>query len=164
MWLMAEKAVRGKTCHSIYRYVKANNKYMKDYTKKKESSHLQYWNVNNLYGWALLQKLPVNDFEWVKDTSQFNENFKRNYNEESDKGYFLEITDNVWGVDLADIQLINKVNERIRFRLCVIDIYSKCAWVLPLKYKKALQLPMLLRNFLKESNRKSNKIWVDKRS
>ena len=40
MWLMTEKAVRGKTCHSIYRYVKANNKYMKDYDKKKESSHI----------------------------------------------------------------------------------------------------------------------------
>ena len=40
MWLMTEEAVRGKTCHSIYRYVKANNKYMKDYDKKKESSHI----------------------------------------------------------------------------------------------------------------------------
>ena len=40
MWLMAEEAVRGKTCHSLYRYVKANNKYMKDYDKKKESSHI----------------------------------------------------------------------------------------------------------------------------
>ena len=91
MWLMTEKAVRGKTCHSIYRYVKANYKYMKDYNKKKESSHLQYWDENNLYGWAMLQKLPVNNFEWVNDTSQFNEDFIRNYNEESDEGYFLEV-------------------------------------------------------------------------
>ena len=40
MWLMAKEAVRGNTCHSIYRYVKANNKYMEDYDKKKESSHI----------------------------------------------------------------------------------------------------------------------------
>ena len=48
--------------------------------------------------------------------------------------------------------------------LCVIDIYSKYAWVIPFKDKKVLQLLMLLRIFLKESNRKSNKIWVDKGS
>ena len=39
------------------------------------SSYIQHWNVNNLYGWAVSQKLPVNKFEWIKDTSQFNENF-----------------------------------------------------------------------------------------
>ena len=93
MLLMLEKGVRGETSHSIYRYVKANSKYMKDYNKKKESSHLQYWNVNvnNLYGWAMLQQLPVNNSEWVKRTSQFNEDFIKNYNEESDEGYFLEV-------------------------------------------------------------------------
>ena len=47
--------------------------------------------VNNLYGWAMLQKLPVNNFDWVKDTSQFNEDFIKNYNEESDERYFLEV-------------------------------------------------------------------------
>ena len=64
---------------------------MKDYDKSKESSYIQYWDVNNLYGWAMLQKLPVNNFEWIKDTSQFNEDFIKNYNEESDEGYFLEV-------------------------------------------------------------------------
>ena len=71
--LMVEKGIRGG--HFIYRYTKANNKYMKDYDKNKESSYIQYWDVNNLYGWAMLQKLPVNNFEWIKDTSQFNEDF-----------------------------------------------------------------------------------------
>ena len=64
---------------------------MKNYNKNKESSYLQYWNVNNLYGWAMYQKLPVNNFEWIKDTYQFNEDFIKNYNEESHEGYFLEI-------------------------------------------------------------------------
>ena len=81
---MVEKGIRGGICHSVYRYAKANNKYMKNYDENKES-YFQYWDVNNLYGWAMLQKLPVNNFEWIKDTSQFNADFIKNYNEESDE-------------------------------------------------------------------------------
>ena len=62
MILMVGKVIRGGICHSIYRYAKANKKYMKDYDKNKESLDLQYWDVNTLYGWAMLQKLPVNNF------------------------------------------------------------------------------------------------------
>ena len=58
---------------------------MKDYDKNKESSYLQYWYVNNLYGWEMPQKLRVNNFEWIEDASQFNKDFIRNYNEESDE-------------------------------------------------------------------------------
>ena len=54
---------------------------MKDYDKNKDSSYIQYPDVNNLYGWTMSQKLPVNNFEWIKDTSQFNEDFMKNYNE-----------------------------------------------------------------------------------
>ena len=57
MLFMIEKGIRGRICHSIYRYVKANNKYMKDYDKNKEWSYLQYWDVINLYDWAMSQKL-----------------------------------------------------------------------------------------------------------
>ena len=88
-------------CHSIYRYVKSNNKYMKDYDKNKESSYIQYWGVNNLYGWAMSQKLPVNSCEWIKNTSQFIEDFMKNYNEESDEGYFFEV----------DVQYPEKLHE-----------------------------------------------------
>ena len=63
----------------------------KDYEKNKESSYIQYWVVNHLYCWAMSQKLLVNNIEWIKDTSQFNEDFIKNYNEESDEGYFPEI-------------------------------------------------------------------------
>ena len=91
MLVMVGKDIRGEICHSIYRYVKVNNKYMKDYEKSKESSYLKYWDLNNLYGWAMSQKLPVNSFEWIEDTSQFNEDFIRNCNEEGDEIYFLEV-------------------------------------------------------------------------
>ena len=53
MLLMVEKGIRGGICHSIYRYGKANNKYIKNYDKNKEPSHIQYQNVNNLFGWAM---------------------------------------------------------------------------------------------------------------
>ena len=62
------------------------------------------------------------------------------------------------------MHLISKFNKRIRFSLCVIDIVGKYAGIAPLKDKKALQLPMLSKKTLKESNRKPNKIWVDKGS
>ena len=64
---------------------------MKDYDKNKESSHLKYWDVNNLYGWAMSQKLSVNNFESIKDTFQLKEDFVKIHNEVSDEGYFLEL-------------------------------------------------------------------------
>ena len=62
---MAEKEIRGRKCHAINRYAKANNKYMKNYDKNKES-YIQYLDANNLYRWAMSQKLPVDDFKWEK--------------------------------------------------------------------------------------------------
>ena len=101
MLLMVEKGIRGGICHSIYQYAKANNKYMKDYEKNKDLSYLQYWDVNNLYGWAMSQKLRGNNFEWTKDASQFNGDLIKNYNEESDEEYFLEI----------DVHYLEKLHE-----------------------------------------------------
>ena len=88
---MVEKGIRGGICHAIYRYAKANKKYMKNYNKDKEESFFQYLDDNNLYGWAMSQKLPVNGFKWKKNMSKFNEEFIKNYDEDSDKGYILEV-------------------------------------------------------------------------
>ena len=62
MLLMGEKGLRGGVCRSIYQFAKANNKYMKDYDKNKESSYIRYWDTNNSYGWAMSEKLSINNF------------------------------------------------------------------------------------------------------
>ena len=84
MLLMVVKGIRGGICNAIHRYAKANKKYVKDYDENKELSYLNYWDVNNLYGWAISQKLLLNNFEWIEETSQFNEDFIKNFNKESD--------------------------------------------------------------------------------
>ena len=66
MLLMVEKRIRRGMCHTIHRYAKANNKYMENYDKNKESSYIQYSDANNLYGWAASKKLPVDGFTWKK--------------------------------------------------------------------------------------------------
>ena len=72
MLLMVEKVLQEEYITlSMDIYVKANNKYMKDYNENKESQYLQYWDITNLYGWAMSQKLPEINFECIKDTSQF---------------------------------------------------------------------------------------------
>ena len=71
---------------------------------------------------------------------------------------------NIWGAELADMQLLSKFNKRYRFLLCVIDIFSKYAWVIPLKDKKGISIVNAFQIISKESNRKPNKIWVDKGS
>ena len=76
MLLMAKKGIRREKYH---------------YDKNKELLYIEYWDANNLYSWAVSQKLPVNNFEWIKDTFQFNEDFIKDYNEESHNGYFLEV-------------------------------------------------------------------------
>ena len=86
MLLMVEEGIRGGICHSIHRYAKANNKYMKNYNNNEESSYIQYLDTNNLYGWAMSKKLPVNGFKWI-DNNEINEDFIKNYN----KGYILEV-------------------------------------------------------------------------
>ena len=78
---MVEKRFRGGICHAIHRYEKANNKYMKNYDKNIELSYLISLDANNLYGWALYQKLPVNCFK-QKKISKSDEEFIKRYDED----------------------------------------------------------------------------------
>ena len=77
---------------------------------------------------------------------------------------YSSFKDNIWGVDLADMQLLSIFNKGFRFLLCVIDIFSKYPLVIPLKDKKGISIVNAFQKILKESNRKPNKIWVDKGS
>ena len=76
---MFEKRIRGGMCHAIHRYARANNKHMKNYDKNKESSYIPYLDANNLYGWTMSQKLPVDGLNGRKDMLKFNEEFIKNY-------------------------------------------------------------------------------------
>ena len=88
MLVMVAVGIRGGICHSIHRYAKANNKYMKIYNKDEESSYIQYLDANNLYGWVMSKKLSVNGFRWP-DSDVINEEFIKNYNENDNKGYIF---------------------------------------------------------------------------
>ena len=87
---MVEEGIRDGICHSIHRYAKANNKYMKSYNNNEESSYIQYLEANNFYCWAMSKKLPVNGFKWT-DNDKITEEFIKNYNENNDKGYIFEV-------------------------------------------------------------------------
>ena len=77
---------------------------------------------------------------------------------------YSSFKDNIWGVDLADMQLLSKFNKGFRFLLCVIDIFSKYAFVVPLKDKKGSSIVNAFQSILDKSGRKPNEIWVDKGS
>ena len=64
--MTVEKGIRRGICHAIHRYAKVNNKYGKNYNKNIELSYLMYLAANNLYGWTIVQELPVNGFNWKK--------------------------------------------------------------------------------------------------
>ena len=77
MLLMVEKEIRGGICNAMLTYAKAKNKYMKDYNKDEEESFLQYDDANNIYGFAMIQPLPVDGFKFIKNVSKVDEDFKK---------------------------------------------------------------------------------------
>ena len=91
MLLTYKKGIRGGLCQVTCNYAEANNKYMKNYDKNKESSFLMYVDANNLYGWAMSKKLPVHIFKLVDDLSMFTEDFIKSYDKEGDVSYLLVV-------------------------------------------------------------------------
>ena len=77
---------------------------------------------------------------------------------------YSSFKDNIWGVDLADMQLISKYNKGLRYLLCTIDLFNKYAWVVPLKDKKGKTIVDAFQSISNSSKRKPNKIWVDQGS
>ena len=77
---------------------------------------------------------------------------------------YSSFKDIIWGADFADMQLLSKFNKGIKYLLCVIDLFSKYAFVIPLKDKKGFSIANAFQSILDKSKRKPNKIWVDKGS
>ena len=126
MLLMLEKEIRVGICHSVFRHGNANNKYMKDYDENKESSFLIYTDYNNLYGKAMSEKLPIDGFEWVDDISEIDENFIKNYDEDSkvDIKYSKELQNKHSGLPFLPERM--KVN---KCKKLVCNIYDKKDYV-----------------------------------
>ena len=115
------------------------NTYVCNESSYKESSYIQYLDVNNLYGWAVSQKLPVDGFKWKKNMLKFNEDFTKSYDEDSDKGYILEVDvkypNNLHDLHsdlpfLPEIMKINKCNK------LVCDLYDKNNYVVHIRSLK----------------------------
>ena len=136
MLLMVEEGIRSGICHSIHRYAKANNKHMKNYNNNEESSYIQYLDSNNLYGWVMSKKSPVNGFKWIdnKETARpvINEDFIKNYDENNDKGYIFEV-DVKYPKRLHDLHSdLPFLSERMEINKCkklVCNLYDKKKYV-----------------------------------
>ena len=74
---------------------------------------------------------------------------------------YSQFKDNIWGVDLADMQSLSRKNKGIKYLFCAIDLYSKYAFVIPLKDKKGISIVNAFNRIVKQSGKKPNKIWVD---
>ena len=149
MLLMVEKGIRGGICHAIHRYAKANNKYMKNYDEKEESSYIQYLDANNLYGWEMSQKLPVSGFKWEKDTLKFTKKFIKNYDEDSDKEYIPEV-DVEYPENLHDLHSDLPFSpERMKidkYKKLVSNLYNKEKYVVHIRsLKQALNHGVILK-------------------
>ena len=138
MLLMVEEGIRGGICHSIHQYAKANNKYMKNYNNNEESSYIQNLDANNLYGWTMSKKLPVNGFKWT-DNNKINEEFIKNYNKNDKKRYIVEV-DVKYPKKLHDLHSdLAFLPERMEINKCkklVCNLYDKKKYVVQINSLK----------------------------
>ena len=164
MLLMVEEGIRGGICHSIHRYAKANNKYMKNYNNNEDSSYIQYLDANNLYGWAMSKKLLVNRFKWVDNDKTaepsakhvINEEFIKNYNENDKKGYILQV-DVKYPKKLHDLHSdLPLLPERMEINKCkklVCNLYDKKKYVVHINsLKQALNHGLKLKKSIESLN------------
>ena len=132
MLLMIEEGIKGGICHSVLRHAKANNKYMKGYNENKDDSFLIYTDYNNLYGKAISEKLPVDGFERIEDTSEIDENFIENYDENKDVGYLIK-ADSEYPKELHNKHsYLPFLPERMKVNKCkklVCNLYGKKDYV-----------------------------------
>ena len=124
---------------------------MKNYDKNEESSYIQYLDANNLYGWAMSQKLPLNGFKWLEDTSGINEESIKKYDENNDKGYILEV-DVKYPKKLHDLHSdLLFLPKRMKIDKCkklVCNLRNKKKYVVHIKsLKKALNHGLKLKKF-----------------
>ena len=159
--LMVEKGIRGGICHAIFRYAKA---IMKNYNEDEESSYIQDLDANDLYGWAMSQKVPVNGFKWVKKVSRIDEDFIKNYDEDGDIGYFLEV-----GIEYP--RKIHKLHrdlpflpERMKINKCnklVCNFHEKENYVVHIRaLKQALKHDLRQKKVYKVV-RFNQKVWLE---
>ena len=99
----------------------------------------------------------------VNIQSEFNEQLAKELHKAIIKNFkkrtvYSEFKNNIWVTDLADMQIISKFNQGFKFLLCVIDIFSKYAWVVPLKDKKGVSIVYAFHKILNDSDSKPNKI------
>ena len=146
-------------CHTIHQYAKANNKYMKEYDKNKESPYLEYWDANNLYGWAMLQELPVKKIQWIKDT--FNENFMKNYAEESNEGNFLKVDVQFLEKNYLNFIMITRMKIE-KIEKLVTNVHDKTEYII---YMTNLKQALNHRFILKKKNNRvikfNQKVWLN---
>ena len=105
-----------------------------------------------------------NEMSEVSNVKLANELHKPVIKKFSKRKVYSSFKDNIWGVDLADMQLLRRQNKGIKYLLCVIDLSSKYAFVVPLKDKKGASVVKGFKKIVNESGRQPNKIWVDQRS
>ena len=149
MLLMVEKGIRGGICHAIHRYANANNKYMKNCDKDIISGYIMYLDGNNLYGWGMSQKLPVNGFKWIKKLSNFNEDFIKNYDEDSNKGYILEVDveypKNIFKIH-RDLPFLAERKKNKKYNKLICTIHDKENYVVHIRaLKQALSYRLILK-------------------
>ena len=149
MLLIAKNRIRVGICQAIHRYAVVNNKYMKNYDKNIKSSYLTYLDANNLYRWAISQKPPVIGFEWVKKLCKFDERVVKNYDENSVKGYFLEVDveypKNLFRLH-SDLPFLPERKKTGKCNKLVCDIYDKKNCVVHVKaLKQALNHGLILK-------------------